>query len=65
MSGYDENNDKPKKRAELSIGGDLATISLEELEERICLLEAEISRIRAEIAAKHSSRASAESFFKS
>ncbi len=55
----------PKPRPELVIGEDLSSISVEELEERITTLEAEISRLREEIVSKRSSLASAESFFKS
>ena len=59
----DEYRKKPV--SELVIGEDLATISVDELEERITLLEAEISRIKAEIVSKQATRASAENFFKS
>lgn len=44
---------------------DLSTISVEELEERIERLSAEIDRTKAEVANKQSSRNAAEAFFKS
>ncbi len=44
---------------------DLSTISVEELEERVQRLEAEITRTKAEIKAKSASKAAAEAFFKS
>jgi uncharacterized small protein (DUF1192 family) len=44
---------------------DLETFSIDELEERIQELEAEIERIRGFIAQKKSHRGDADSFFKS
>lgn len=44
---------------------DLTMMSIEELTERIALLKSEITRCEAMIASKQSSRASAESVFKS
>ena len=60
-----DDEDRKKPAADLVIGEDLASISVDELEERITLLEAEISRIRAEIVSKQATKASAENFFKS
>ena len=60
-----DDEDRKKPAAEIVIGEDLATISVDELEERITLLDAEISRIRAEIVSKQASKTSAENFFKS
>ena len=60
-----DDEDRKKLASELVIGEDLATISVDELEERITLLQAEISRIKAEIVSKQATRASAENFFKS
>ena len=62
MMNEEENRPRPKTTHE--IGCDLSTISAEELAARITLLRAEIARIERELAAKHSSRAAAESFFK-
>jgi uncharacterized small protein (DUF1192 family) len=46
------------------LGMNLDTLSVIELEERIGLLEAEIDRLRAAIAAKGDSRKAAEAAFK-
>ncbi len=54
---------KPKKPGPAA-GEDLAMLSVEELEERVQLFEAEIARLKAAIAAKQSSRQAADSFFK-
>jgi len=60
---WGEDDERIEKPA-LQIGEDLATISVEELQQRITLLEAEIERLRAEIEAKTATRAAAEDFFK-
>lgn len=44
---------------------DLSTISVEELNERVARLTAEIERTKLEIGAKQDSRNAAEAFFKS
>ena len=46
------------------IGADLSAVSLDELGERVALLEAEIRRIREEEARKRASRDRAGAFFK-
>jgi uncharacterized small protein (DUF1192 family) len=46
------------------IGEDLATFSIEELEMRIAVLEAEIARLRQATSEKNASRQAAASFFK-
>ncbi len=60
-----DDEERKKPAAEIVIGSDLSSISVDELEERITALEAEISRIRAEIVSKQATKASAENFFKS
>ena len=56
----------PKKKPQgLLLGADLSTLSTSELEARLMQLEEERQRVLAEIKAKQSSRAAAESFFKS
>jgi uncharacterized small protein (DUF1192 family) len=47
-----------------TLGEDLSTLSLEEIEARVALLEAEIARLRAMHALKSASRVAAASFFK-
>ena len=54
---------RPKQR-DIVIGADLSKLSVEELDERIAALKAEIARIEADLAAKRSSRAAADSVFK-
>lgn len=53
---------KPKRTHEL--GQDLALLSVDELAERIALLQAEIARLEAAAAAKRASLDAANSFFK-
>ncbi len=57
-------NDDVKPQSQIVIGQDLAFISIEELNQRIQLLEMEIARIKADIENKTSSRAKAEQIFK-
>ncbi len=53
-----------KKLAGIQLGEDISTLSAHELEERIKRLEEEITRCKAEINARHSTRSAAENFFK-
>ncbi|CAN7146502.1 DUF1192 domain-containing protein [Rhizobium sp. LjRoot254] len=62
MSLFDE--DKPIKKPGHEIGSDISLLSVDELKSRIAILQAEIARLDAEIAAKSSSRNVAESLFK-
>ena len=55
----------PQKKLAHEIGEPLDTISVEELRERMGLLEAEIARLSAAAAAKEASKRAADSFFKS
>jgi len=54
-----------EKSAPHKLGEDLARLSIDELNDRIGLLEAEVQRLREEIRAKAASRDAASSFFKS
>ncbi len=56
--------DIPKPKPSIVIGENLDAISVAELEHRIVALEAEIARVRAEIAKKHAGKAAAAAFFK-
>ncbi len=59
-------DDPPREKPQPHrIGEDLATLSIDELQARIALLDAEILRLREAIAAKAASRSAASSFFKS
>ncbi len=57
MDLEDDNNPLLK---EIVVGADLSKLSVEELKERVAALKAEIVRIEADMAAKHSSRAAAD-----
>ncbi len=63
MAATDE-DDRPRKKVVHEIGQDLALLSVEELGERIALLEAEIVRLDAARAKKRVSRDVADQFFK-
>lgn len=51
-------------RPPLRIGDDLSAISIDELEQRITMLETEIARLRGEIDAKKATKAAANDIFK-
>jgi len=55
---------RPVKKPEIVIGEDLSLLSLAELENRIQVLELEIARIRESMAVKQSTKAAADSFFR-
>jgi len=58
-------DEKPvKKPLTHDIGQDLGTLSVDELTDRIALLQAEIERLEAAKMAKQASKQSAESVFK-
>ncbi len=57
-------DEERKQPTSHDVGMALDTLSVEELEERIGLLEAEILRLRAAIADKGDSRKAAEAAFK-
>ena len=60
-----EDDDRPRKKITHEIGQDLSLLSVEELAERIALLQAEIERLEAASAKKRASKDAANSFFKS
>ncbi len=62
MSFLDD--DRPKKPVSHEVGSDLSSLSVEEIDRRITLLEDEIVRLRTDRAQKHAGRAAADSFFK-
>ncbi len=57
-------DDRPKKKIVHEIGQDLALLSVEELGERIAILNEEIARLDAAMAKKRASRDVADRFFK-
>lgn len=60
-----DDDDKPRKKISHEIGQDLSLLSVDELNERIALLGAEIERLQAAMTRKRASRDAAASFFKS
>jgi uncharacterized small protein (DUF1192 family) len=54
---------RPKARTH-ELGQDLSALSIEELDERVALLEAEIARLKEVRASKEASRHAASAFFK-
>jgi uncharacterized small protein (DUF1192 family) len=63
MAAIDE-DDRPKKKVAHEIGQDLALLSVEELSDRISLLNDEAARLRAALEKKQASRSAADQFFK-
>ena len=60
-----EDDDKPRKKISHEIGQDLSLLSVEELTERIALLNSEITRLQEAVTKKRASKDAANSFFKS
>ena len=56
---------QPKPKAVITVGEDLRTLSVAELKSRIEALEAEIVRVRQEMAVKQARAAAADALFKS
>src|SRR5271154_5901861 len=62
MAAIDEDDNRPRKKPTHEIGQDLALLSLEELSERIAVLQGEIQRLEATRAKKQASRSTADQF---
>jgi uncharacterized small protein (DUF1192 family) len=60
-----EDDDRPQAKPKHEIGQDLSQLSLDEIDRRVALLEAEILRLKETRAGKEASRAAADAFFKS
>jgi uncharacterized small protein (DUF1192 family) len=60
-----EDDDKPRKKVSHEIGQDLSLLSVEELAERIALMNSEIERLQAAMTKKRASKDAANNFFKS
>ena len=60
-----EDDDRPRKKITHEIGQDLSLLSVEELAERIALLQSEIERLQQASAKKRASKEAAAHFFKS
>ncbi len=59
-----DDDDRPRKKITHEIGQDLALLSVEELNERIALLNAEITRLQEAMTKKRASKDAANAFFK-
>jgi uncharacterized small protein (DUF1192 family) len=59
-----EEDDRPKKKPVHEIGQDLALLSVEELNDRVSLLNDEVARLRSALEKKRASRSAADQFFK-
>jgi uncharacterized small protein (DUF1192 family) len=60
-----EDDDKPRKKVTHEIGQDLSLLSVEELAERIALMNSEIERLQVAMAKRRASKDAAAGFFKS
>jgi uncharacterized small protein (DUF1192 family) len=60
-----EDDEAPRKKITHEIGQDLSLLSLEELTERMALLNSEIERLQQAAAKKRASKDAANSVFKS
>ena len=60
-----EDDDKPRKKVTHEIGQDLSLLSVDELAERITLMQQEIERLQAAMVRKRASKDAASNFFKS
>jgi uncharacterized small protein (DUF1192 family) len=60
-----DDEDRPAKKIAHEIGQELALLSVEELNDRVALLKAEIGRLEGALAGKKASRDVASKFFKS
>ena len=59
-----EDDDRPRKKVTHEIGQDLSLLSVEELAERIALMQQEIERLQAAMTRKRASKDAADRFFK-
>ena len=61
---FDENEPLTASKYDITLGCELSTFSLEDLDERIALLEEEIERLKKEKSSKTNSLNAAQAFFK-
>jgi uncharacterized small protein (DUF1192 family) len=59
-----EDDDRSRKKITHEIGQELSLLSVEELTERIALMNSEIERLQAAMTKKRASKDAANSFFK-
>ena len=60
-----DDDDRPRKKVTHEIGQYLSLLSVEELTERIALMNSEIERLQQAMAKKRASKEAANNFFKS
>ena len=67
MASEDEDRPRRKVAQEIGheIGQELALLSVEELRDRIALLQSEIARLEAAMKSKEATRSAADKFFRS
>jgi uncharacterized small protein (DUF1192 family) len=58
-------DDQPTRKTSHEIGQDLSLLSVEELADRIALLNGEIARLQTSMSLKRATRDAADRFFKS
>ncbi|MEH3146727.1 MAG: DUF1192 domain-containing protein [Methylobacterium frigidaeris] len=61
---FDESDRPPPRRVGHEIGGDLAALSVADLDERLALLRSEIARLEEARRLKLASQEAAQAFFK-
>lgn len=64
MASLFADDDAVKKRSLHEVGQDLAMLSLEDIDERIEILQAEIQRLEAARSRKDATKAAADAFFR-
>ena len=63
MAAFEE-DDRSKRKPVHEIGQDLSLLSVEEISDRIALLNDEVARLQAALEKKRASRSAADQFFK-
>ena len=63
MAAFEE-DDRSKRKPVHEIGQDLSLLSVEEISNRIALLNDEVARLQAALEKKRASRSAADQFFK-
>jgi len=63
MPGFIEDDDRPLRKVAHEIGQDLYALSIEDFDERIAMLKAEVARLEEARKQKAAQRAAADSIF--
>jgi uncharacterized small protein (DUF1192 family) len=59
-----EDDDRPRKKVTHEIGQDLSLLSIEELQQRVALMQTEIERLTTSINSKQATKSAADKFFR-